>query len=515
MPPHIAGLFNRQSKGLPRISESIATTGRITSHESLDELRARFLSSRIPDSGRPAADYFSFLENEVLPHAIHAEEPTFVGHMHVPLPTYTGPLIEALARLNQNVVKIETSRVLTFVERETLAMLHRLLYRREDDFYQTIVQDRESTLGLMLSGGTLANLSALWCARNHRINKGETHSSVGASGMSGCPEGGAVVVGSELMHYSLAKAVDLLGLGTENLIRVPVDEHHRISLPALQETLSRLDSEGRQVLCLIGIAGTTDSGAVDPLAELAQIAKECHAHFHVDASWGGPMSFAPEGELIMGGIQEADSIAIDGHKQMYLPLGTGMVLFRDPRLADSIAREAAYIIRPGSEDLGRRSLEGSRPAMSLLWHAGLHIIGQDGYRLLMQRSLEITRHFCRMIADRPEFELLVEPQLNIVLYRFLPPEQRDVSAHDPVARLRSAVERSPAANKRIDQANMAIQEIQFQAANSFVSRTVVPIVRGHQRQSVVALRAIFANPLTEPAHLSALLDEQCRIYAQL
>jgi glutamate decarboxylase len=308
------------------------------------------------------------------------------------------------------------------------------------------------------------------------------------------------------LHYSVEKTVDLLGIGRQALLRVPATENGTIDLSQLEKTLRQCASDGDLVLSLVGIAGATETGAVDPLHEMADLAAAYGCHFHVDAAWGGPVLFSEKYRGRLNGIARADSVAIDGHKQLYLPMGIGTVLFRDPEIAQSVETSANYIIRSGSPDLGRRSTEGSRPAMAMYLHAALHVIGQSGYASLIEDGIEKAVFLARYIEERPEFELLAEPQLNIVVYRFIPRWLRPAVRSGRV---------DAAANATIDELNRSLQESQSDRGKGFVSRTTLANTRYGPSFPVVTLRAVLANPLTTRAHLTAVLEEQAAIGEQL
>jgi len=124
---------------------------------------------------------------------------------------------------------------------------------------------------------------------------------------------------------------------------------------------------------------------------------------------GGPTLFSDRHRHLLAGIERADSVTIDAHKQLYVPMGAGMVLFRDPTAVSAIEHHAAYILRHGSKDLGSHTLEGSRPGKALLVHAGLSIMGRKGYELLIDLGIERARTFAGMIRQHPDFELTSEP----------------------------------------------------------------------------------------------------------
>src|SRR5690606_20153030 len=120
---------------------------------------------------------------------------------------------------------------------------------------------------------------------------------------------------------------------------------------------------------------------------------------------------------LLTGIARADSVAIDAHKQLYVPMGAGLLLLKDPSLARSIVHHAQYIIRRGSKDLGATTLEGSRPGMAMLVHSALRILGRRGFALLIDLGIARAAAFAKMIGEDPWFQLISEPETNILTYR--------------------------------------------------------------------------------------------------
>lgn len=470
----------------------------------LGALAASFAAARLPERAVDAGEYFEELFEHVVAHAVRTQNARFAGHMTSALPNFVVPLAKVIAELNQNVVKFETSGAFTFLERQVLAMLHQLVFSCDDPFYADHGLARESTLGAFTSGGTVANLSALWCARNRRLGRKAGFPGLESEGLAAGLEAHgfrrAVVIGSSLAHYSLVKACDLLGFGSSGLIRIPAHNDGRIDVDALRRQLDDCDRSRVCVIALVGIAGSTETGSVDPLKELAAEAAARGIHFHVDAAWGGPVLFSQEYRGRLAGIESADTVTIDGHKQLYLPMGVGMVLFRDPRLATAIEKTANYIVRSGSVDLGRRSVEGSRPAHALYVHAALHILGRAGYQELIDAGISRAAHVARSLDQRHEFELLEKPQLNIVVYRYVPRRLRDL-----IRTGRSPCDTDALAMNAV---NERIQEVQFRTGSAFASRTSLYHTRHGASVPVVCLRLVLANPLTTERDLDALLDEQ-------
>lgn len=480
----------------------------ITREASLEELSERFKESRIADHPqKKLAEVIRGIIENIAPHAVNVASPYFVGHMTSAIPFFMVHLHTITAALNQNVVKIETSKVVSINERQVLAKLHRLIFRNSGAFYDMHIQAPDSTLGGFLDDGTLANITAMWVARNRCFQAKEGFAGIEVEGIAAAHRAygtdRSVILVSGLAHYSLRKAGGVLGIGNGNVITVPSVGNHRMDPACLEAAIRGLRSaEPRtRILAVVAIAGATETGTVDPLEEIAEICTRENIHFHVDAAWGGPTLLSPRYRGLLKGIERADSVTIDGHKQFYMPMGCGMVFFRDPGMMDMIAYHAAYINRPGSVDLGIRSLEGSRPASSLVLGSALEIMGTRGYALLIDHGIETARLFADEIGRRPLFELVTPPQLNILTYRIVPEEiQQKWTSAGPEERARLV--------QQLNDLNIAVQRIQRETGNSFVSRTTLR----HLGADVVVLRAVIMNPLTHMGILCNILDEQEQIY---
>jgi len=391
---------------------------------SLEDIEKDFAASKIPEEPSFVSDYAEFVKQKLVAQSVHTAAPGFIGHMTSALPYFMLPLSRIMTALNQNLVKVETSKAFTPMERQVLAMLHHLIYRQDDSFYQQWIHDSQHALGAFCSGGTIANTTALWAARNQLCGPDGDFAGIAKEGLFKALQylncNGLAILVSRRAHYSLGKAVDLLGIGRDNLILVDTDDHSRIDMAALRVEYKKLCERNIRPLALIGIAGTTETGHVDPLDDLADFAEEIGCHFHVDAAWGGPTLFSATHRHLLKGIERADSVTIDAHKQLYAPMGAGMVLFKDPHALTAIEHHANYILRHGSKDLGSHTLEGSRPGMAMLVHAGLSIIGRKGYELLIDLGIAKARKFAELIKAHPNFELMTAPELNILTYRYNP-----------------------------------------------------------------------------------------------
>ncbi|HGZ6485705.1 TPA: pyridoxal-dependent aspartate 1-decarboxylase PanP [Vibrio parahaemolyticus] len=482
----------------------------VAEEKPLREIEKDFSSAQIPEQPKFVSDHTEHLLDTLVSHSVHTSAPSFIGHMTSALPYFLMPLSKIMIALNQNLVKIETSKAFTPLERQVLGMLHRLIYGQNDKFYRKWMHSANHSLGAFCSGGTIANITALWVARNKALKADGDFKGVEKEGLFKAMkyygyEGLAVLV-SERGHYSLKKAADVLGLGQEGLVAVKTDANNRIVVDDLKAKIAELKEQNIKPIAVIGVAGTTETGNVDPLSQIAQVCQEHNCHFHVDAAWGGATLMSNHYRHLLEGVEVADSVTIDAHKQLYIPMGAGMVLFKDPDAMKSIEHHAQYILRKGSKDLGSHTLEGSRSGMAMLVYAAMHIISRPGYELLIDQSIEKARYFADLIKQQDDFELVSEPELCLLTYRYLPPLIRE-------ALDKAEGTQKEKLNELINQLTQFIQKRQRETGKSFVSRTRLNPDQW-QRMNTIVFRVVLANPLTTRDILSSVLDEQREIAKQ-
>ncbi len=482
----------------------------VAEEKPLREIEKDFSSAQIPEQPEFVSDHTEHLLDTLVSHSVHTSAPSFIGHMTSALPYFLMPLSKIMIALNQNLVKIETSKAFTPLERQVLGMLHRLIYGQNDKFYRKWMHSANHSLGAFCSGGTIANITALWVARNKALKADGDFKGVEKEGLFKAMkhygyEGLAVLV-SERGHYSLKKAADVLGLGQEGLVAVKTDANNRIVVDDLKAKIAELKEQNIKPIAVIGVAGTTETGNVDPLSHIAQVCQEHNCHFHVDAAWGGATLMSNHYRHLLEGVELADSVTIDAHKQLYIPMGAGMVLFKDPDAMKSIEHHAQYILRKGSKDLGSHTLEGSRSGMAMLVYAAMHIISRPGYELLIDQSIEKARYFADLIKQQDDFELVSEPELCLLTYRYLPPLIRE-------ALDKAEGTQKEKLNELINQLTQFIQKRQRETGKSFVSRTRLNPDQW-QRMNTIVFRVVLANPLTTRDILSSVLDEQREIAKQ-
>lgn len=473
----------------------------------LAEIEKDFSCADIPESPSFVSDHTHFLLDKLVAQSVHTSAPTFIGHMTSALPYFLMPLSKIMIGLNQNLVKIETSKAFTPLERQVLGMLHNLIYDEDERFYAQWMHSANHSLGAFCSGGTIANITALWVARNNALRPDGSFRGVAQEGLFRAMkhygyEDLAVLV-SERGHYSLKKAADVLGLGRDCLIPIQTDSDNRVCVDQMRAKLESLKQQNVRVFAIVGVAGTTETGNIDPLDALADLAAEYDCHFHVDAAWGGATLMSNKYRPLLKGIERADSVTIDAHKQLYVPMGAGMVIFKNPASMSAIEHHAEYILRKGSKDLGSHTLEGSRSGMAMLLYASLNIISRPGYEMLINNSIEKARYFSELIKAHPDFELVTEPELCLLTYRYLPARTQQALAIANTAQKELLLD-------ALDDLTKFIQKRQRESGKSFVSRTRITPEKWDRKLTTV-FRVVLANPLTTEAILQDVLEEQTQI----
>ncbi|CCN71907.1 pyridoxal-dependent aspartate 1-decarboxylase PanP [Vibrio nigripulchritudo] len=481
----------------------------VAEEKPLADIEQQFSNPYLPEQPQFVSEHTQNLLDNLVSQSVHTSAPSFIGHMTSALPYFLMPLSKIMIALNQNLVKIETSKAFTPLERQVLGMLHGLIYHEKPEFYQQWMHSANHSLGAFCSGGTIANITALWVARNNALKAEGEFKGVEKEGLFKAMkhygyEGLAILV-SERGHYSLKKAADVLGLGQECLVSVKTDSKNKLCPDDLEQKIALLKSQNIKPFAIVGVAGTTETGNIDPLERIAVISQKHGCHFHVDAAWGGATLMSNNYRHLLKGIELADSVTIDAHKQLYIPMGAGMVLFKDPSAMTAIEHHAQYILRKGSKDLGSHTLEGSRSGMAMLVYSSMHIISRPGYELLIDQSIEKAKYFASLVSEQDDFELVTEPELCLLTYRYVPEVAKKALVH-------ANEDEKNTLHEALNNLTKQIQKKQRETGKTFVSRTRLNPVQWQHRNTIV-FRVVLANPLTTHEILQSVLCEQREIAA--
>jgi aromatic-L-amino-acid decarboxylase len=277
--------------------------------------------------------------------------------------------------------------------------------------------------GSFTSGGMTSNLTALLAARERALP---------ACRVDGLGGRRAAVYCSEESHHSVVRAVEVCGLGSNAVRPIPIDGRRRMRPDALEEVLSEDVAAGIVPVAVVATAGTTLTGAVDPLDEIAEICEHHDVWLHVDGAYGLPGAAAPSAAPLFAGLERADSATIDAHKWLGVQKSCSAVLLRETgRLQAAFGHEERYMLHEGAiANPVDRTLEYSRPFRSLrLWMA-FRVYGAGQYRAWIEDTVANARLLTDALRTSPEFELLHDPMLSTVCFRHTPPGIDDVDEHN-------------------------------------------------------------------------------------
>jgi aromatic-L-amino-acid decarboxylase len=365
----------------------------------------------LPREVEPAEAVYRDFRHDILPYSLGNLHPRFWGWV-MGNGTPLGMLADMLASgLNPNMGGGE--HVANYVERQVIAWCAEMFDWPAD------------SSGLLVSGGSVANLTGLAVARTAKAGFDVRSDGLAEAGQT------MTMYGSAEMHSSLQKAVELLGLGNQALRRIPVDEQLHINLDKLRDRIESDLEQGYLPIALIGCAGTTNTGALDPLDRLADIAEEYDLWYHIDGAFGALTYLAPELRPRVAGLNRADSLAFDLHKWFYLPMEIGAVLIADEEL-----HRRTFALHPDYLEHGDRG-----PSGGSTWYGDYGIQLTRGFRALkawmafrsygvekvgrvIDKNVRQAEYLSRLVEGHPHLELLAPVDLNIVCFRYILPSRR-------------------------------------------------------------------------------------------
>jgi L-2,4-diaminobutyrate decarboxylase len=229
---------------------------------------------------------------------------------------------------------------------------------------------------------------------------------------------------SEAAHFTVEKSASQLGLGTDAVIRIDVDDEFRMKSSSLRSSLEALKTQGLLPMAIVATAGTTDFGSIDPLPEVAAVASEANAWLHVDAAYGGALLFSAQHRNRLAAIENADSIAIDFHKLFWQPIPCSAFLVRDARHFDTIRLYADYLNpeiheEEGIPNLVTTSLLTSRRFDALKLWISFQALGREKLAAMIDRTMALANHAAMVVRACRDLELVCEPQLSTIVFRYI------------------------------------------------------------------------------------------------
>ncbi|MCL5244881.1 aminotransferase class I/II-fold pyridoxal phosphate-dependent enzyme [Cellulophaga sp. 20_2_10] len=401
------------------------------------------------------------LFSTIIGHSIHVHNPKYIGHQVTPTLPITALTAMLSASLNNGMAVYEMGVAASAIERIVTDYICKKLG------YTT------ASNGILTSGGTLANLTALLAAR-----KAKAATNVWRQGSSNA----LGIMVSEEAHYCVDRAARIMGLGDAGIIKIPSTSNFNMDINLLDKEYEKAKSNGIEIFAIIGSAPSTSTGIYDDLEALADFSTQKDIWFHVDGAHGGAAIFSKTYKHTVKGIEKADSIVIDGHKMMMMPALTTALLFKDGSTSHAtFSQKADYLLEESIEEdwynIAKRTFECTKTMACIHWYTILKTYGEEIFDEYVTTLYDLGHQFAEMVTANPNFEIAVQPASNIVCFRY-------VDAH--------------LSEKETNSLNEKIRQSILEKGEFYIVQTKL--------RGMHYLRVTIMNPFTTKAHLQQLLD---------
>jgi len=419
----------------------------------------------LPDEGLPIATVIDEIQRVVLSNSLLVGHPSCLAHLHCPTLVNSAATELIIGLMNQSMDSFDQSPSGTLVEDRLVRRLAQLMALPP------------TASGVLTAGGTASNLLGLAIARGAAAR--DRGFDLAADGLP--PEASNWrIVASELSHFSVTRAAMVMGLGRRAVVGVPTLSDGSMDPDAIAGVLAGIRAGGNEVIVLVGTAGTTDHGAIDPLDLLADHAAAIGTWFHVDAAVGGALALSDRLAPRLAGIGRADSLTVDLHKMWWQPISSSALLLARGADFAAIHEHSDYLDRPEDEgvlNLVGRSLDTTRRFDALKVLVGLRSTGRLRMGQMLDYLVDLTAEVAGLIEAHPSLELVAPPSTFMVLFRWTAAGLDD---------------------DQVDAANIALQRELFDRGAALIGRTRV--------NGRVVLKLTLMNPTVEFAEISAVLD---------
>jgi len=399
--------------------------------------------------------------SEIINRTTHTHNPKYLGHQVAATAPITAVTAMVSALLNNGMAVYEMGMSPSAIEHIVI-----------NSICAKIGFDSNSG-GLLTSGGTLANLTALLAARKaivtHDVwNKGYSK----PLGIMVCEEA----------HYCVDRAAKIMGLGEQGILKIPAKDSFSMDTATLEEHLQKAKEKGIEVFAIIGSAPSTATGAYDDLEAIASFAKKQGLWFHVDGAHGGAAIYSEKYKTLLKGIEAADSVVIDGHKMMMMPTITTALLFKNKlHMQATFSQKADYLLddmgEPDWINSGKKTFECTKTMMCLHWFILLKYYGEELFDAYVTRQYDLAKTFEQLLSSDKDFELATAPQSNILCFRII---------------------RAEATPSELNALNMAIRQKLLEDGTFYIVQTKL--------RGVHYLRTTLMNPFTTEKELRQLLS---------
>ncbi|MEU6376736.1 lysine decarboxylase DesA [Streptomyces sp. NPDC046909] len=452
------------TEGVERVAAKLAATDRPFTGVTVDALAPAIDSIDLDKPLLDTAAALDELEDVYLRDAIYFHHPRYLAHLNCPvvIPAVLGEAI--LSAVNSSLDTWDQSAGGTLIERKLI------------DWTTARAGLGPNADGVFTSGGSQSNLQALLLAREEA-----------KPGPGGWEEGASFaklrIFASEVSHFSVKKSAKLLGLAPDSVVTIPVDHDKRMQTVALAHELERCKAAGLVPMAVVATAGTTDFGSIDPLPEIAELCAQYGTWMHVDAAYGCGLLASVKYRGRIDGIERADSVTVDYHKSFFQPVSSSAVLVRDASTLRHATYHAEYLNpkRMVTERIPNqvdKSLQTTRRFDALKLWMTLRVMGADGIGQLFDEVCDLAVEGWRVLAADPRYDVVVEPTLSTLVFRYIP-----AAVTDPA---------------EIDRANLYARKALFASGDAVVAGTKVA---GRHY-----LKFTLLNPETTTDDISAVLD---------
>ena len=400
--------------------------------------------------------------DHLIQHSINIHNPKYIGHQISPPLPLMGLTGLTMSVLNNGMGIYEMGVAGTAVERIVTDLLCKY------------IGFTDQSSGFLTAGGTLANLTAMLSARKAKVSEDVWK--------NGTTKKLAVMV-SDQAHYCIERAVRIMGLGDDGLIKVPTNEDYTININLLETYYDKALAQGIEVFAIVGSAPSTATGIYDDLQALAEFSKVKNLWFHVDAAHGGGVIFSEVYKSLLDGTKEADSVVIDGHKMLMMPALTTALLFKDENHSyETFIQKADYLLEISGEkewyNLAKRTFECTKHMMSIHWYAIIKHYGISIFDDFVTTLYDSGKLFAQLIKKDPHFEIATQPMSNIVCFRYID---------------------SNKSKKELDNINQLVRKQLLEGGEFYILQT--------QLKGITYLRCSIMNPFTNETHFKTLLSK--------
>lgn len=404
----------------------------------------------------------SFIKR-IIDKSIHIHHPHYIGHQ------VTSPLpVTVLAQfcttlLNNGAAIYEMGPVNMAMERNVI------------DRFGSMIGYTTGYDGIFTHGGTAGNLTAMLNAR-----QAKTDYNIWEEGVQDNKRPGYMI--SEQAHYSIGRNVKIMGLGNASIIKVPVDSHFRMRTEMLEELKTRAEKKGIRIISVAANSCSTATGSYDDLESVADFCGKYDLWMHVDGAHGMGVLFSDKYKKLVKGIERADSVVIDFHKMLLVPALNTLVMFRNGEKSyETFAQKASYLFQKSQNnvwyDSAIRTIECTKSALGIIAYTALKYYGNNYYKEYIESRYDLARSFALMVKSDHHFELAVEPESNIVCFRYAPQGHNSIN---------------------LNQINSAIRDKIIKGGSFYIVRT--------ELNEKIWLRLTIINPLTSETDLKELLQ---------